>query len=56
MPGELHLHADTPASAFGLIEDTSDALAGIARFGGGALADDPPRRRQAPQLVSVSCA
>ena len=28
-----------------MIEGVSDALAGVARFGGGALADDPPRRR-----------
>ena len=35
-----------PASALGLIEGISDALAGIARFGGGALADDPSRRRR----------
>jgi MFS family permease len=34
-----------PASALGLIEGISDALAGAARFGGGALADDPARRR-----------
>jgi hypothetical protein len=30
-----------PASALGLIEGISDALAGLARFGCGALADDP---------------
>ena len=34
-----------PASALGIIEGVSDALAGIARFGGGALADEPERRR-----------
>ena len=34
----------TPA-ALGIIEGVSDALAGLARFGGGALADDPNRRR-----------
>lgn len=34
-----------PASALGLIEGVSDGLAGIARIGGGALADDPARRR-----------
>ena len=33
------------ASALGLIEGLSDALAGGARFVGGALADDPARRR-----------
>ena len=37
------LHA--PASALGLIEGFSDAAAGLARLGGGALADDPQRRR-----------
>jgi MFS family permease len=34
-----------PASVLGLIEGISDAAAGIARFGGGALADAPSRRR-----------
>jgi MFS family permease len=34
-----------PASALGLIEGVSDALAGAARFGGGALSDEPDRRR-----------
>ena len=33
------------ASTLGLIEGVSDALAGVARLGGGALADDPHRRR-----------
>ncbi len=33
------------ASALGLIEGVSDGLAGGARFVGGALADDPERRR-----------
>ena len=37
------LHA--PASALGLIEGISDAAAGLARLGGGALADYPHRRR-----------
>ena len=32
-------------AALGVIEGVSDALAGFARFGGGALADDPNRRR-----------
>ncbi|MFD7629675.1 MFS transporter [Streptomyces sp. NPDC059851] len=35
-----------PAMALGAIEGISDALAGAARFGGGALADDPSRRRK----------
>ncbi|CAN5430966.1 MFS transporter [soil metagenome] len=34
-----------PASALGLIEGVSHALAGAARFGGGALSDEPDRRR-----------
>jgi MFS family permease len=34
-----------PASALGLIEGISDGLAGAGRFVGGALADDPQRRR-----------
>ena len=33
------------ASALGLIEGLSDGLAGAARLAGGALADDPRRRR-----------
>jgi hypothetical protein len=33
------------AAALGVIEGASDALAGVARFGGGALADDAERRR-----------
>lgn len=37
------LHA--PASALGAIEGIADGLAGAARLGGGALADDPARRR-----------
>lgn len=35
------------AGLLGLIEGTSDALAGATRFAGGALADDPGRRRRA---------
>lgn len=34
-----------PAAALGLIEGISDGLAGAGRFVGGALADDPQRRR-----------
>lgn len=33
------------AAALGAIEGVADALAGVARLGGGALADDPNRRR-----------
>lgn len=38
------LHA--PAAALGVIEGVADGLAGLARIGGGALADDPLRRRR----------
>ena len=34
------------AGALGLIEGIADGLAGVARLGGGALADDPHRRRR----------
>ncbi len=34
-----------PAAALGLIEGLADGAAGVARLGGGALADDPERRR-----------
>ena len=37
-----------PASALGAIEGVSDALAGLAHFGGGALADEPDPRRSIP--------
>jgi MFS family permease len=33
------------AAALGVIEGVADGLAGIARLAGGALADDPARRR-----------
>ncbi|MGZ8582187.1 MAG: MFS transporter, partial [Actinomycetota bacterium] len=33
-----------PASALGLIEGIADGAAGLAKLGGGALADDPERR------------
>ncbi|WP_242606417.1 hypothetical protein [Protofrankia symbiont of Coriaria ruscifolia] len=34
-----------PAAALGAIEGVSEGLAGAGRFVGGALADDPGRRR-----------
>jgi MFS family permease len=34
-----------PASALGLIEGVADGVSGIAKLAGGALADDPRRRR-----------
>ena len=35
-----------PASALGLIEGIADGAAGFAKLAGGALADDPGRRRR----------
>lgn len=45
LPDLLTKTLGAPASALGLIEGVSDGLAGVARVGGGALADDPARRR-----------
>jgi MFS family permease len=45
LPSFLTSTLGAPASALGLIEGISDGLAGAARVGGGALADDPRRRR-----------
>lgn len=45
LPGFLSATLGAPAAALGLIEGIADAAAGIAKFGGGALADDPSRRR-----------
>jgi MFS family permease len=45
LPSLLTSTLGAPAAALGLIEGVSDGLAGAARFGGGALADDPSRRR-----------
>ena len=45
LPSLLTSTLGAPAAALGLIEGVSDGLAGAARFGGGALADDPRRRR-----------
>ncbi len=46
LPSLLTVTLRAPASALGLIEGISDAAAGVARFAGGALADDPARRRR----------
>jgi MFS family permease len=46
LPSLLTSTLGAPAAALGLIEGVSDALAGGARFVGGALADDPRRRRR----------
>ena len=45
LPSLLTATLGAPASALGAIEGVSDALAGLARFGGGALSDEPERRR-----------
>lgn len=45
LPSFLSSAFGAPAAALGLIEGIADGLSGIAKFGGGALADDPGRRR-----------
>ncbi|HEY0345026.1 MAG TPA: MFS transporter [Solirubrobacteraceae bacterium] len=45
LPSLLTGTLGAPAAALGLIEGVADGLAGAARLGGGALADDPHRRR-----------
>jgi MFS family permease len=45
LPSLLTTTLGAPASALGLIEGVADGLAGATRLGGGALADDPRRRR-----------
>ncbi|CAO5234990.1 MFS transporter [Frankia sp. AgKG'84/4] len=45
LPSLLTSTLGASAATLGLIEGISDGLAGAARFGGGALADDPARRR-----------
>jgi MFS family permease len=45
LPSLLTSTLGAPASALGLIEGVADGLAGAARLSGGALADDPGRRR-----------
>jgi MFS family permease len=45
LPSYLTTTLGAPAAALGLIEGVSDGLAGAARLAGGALADDPQRRR-----------
>ncbi|KWW97956.1 MFS transporter [Carbonactinospora thermoautotrophica] len=46
LPSLLTSALGAPAAALGLIEGVSDGLAGAARVAGGALADDPARRRR----------
>jgi hypothetical protein len=45
LPNPLTVTLGAPAAALGLIEGTADELAGTARLAGGAIADDPRRRR-----------
>lgn len=45
LPSFLTSTLGAPAAALGLIEGVADGCAGAARLGGGALADDPDRRR-----------
>jgi MFS family permease len=47
LPSFLTSTLGAPAAALGLIEGIADGCAGVARFAGGALADDPERRRRA---------
>jgi MFS family permease len=46
LPSLLSSTLGAPAAALGLIEGISDGLAGVTKLGGGALADDPVRRRR----------
>lgn len=46
LPSLLTSTFRAPAAALGLIGGVADALAGAARFAGGALADDPHRHRE----------
>jgi MFS family permease len=46
LPSFLTSTLGAPAAALGLIEGIADGAAGMARFGGGALADEPARRRR----------
>ncbi len=45
MPGFFTSTLGAPAAALGLVEGLADGAAGLARLGGGALSDDPERRR-----------
>jgi MFS family permease len=45
LPSFLTSTLGAPAAALGAIEGVADGLAGAARLAGGALADDPERRR-----------
>lgn len=45
LPSFLASTLGAPAAALGLIEGIADGAAGVSRFAGGPLADDPQRRR-----------
>ena len=45
LPSFLTSTIGAPAAALGAIEGVADGVAGVARLVGGALADDPARRR-----------
>ena len=45
LPSFLTVTLGAPAAALGIIEGVADGLAGAARLGGGAIADDQVRRR-----------
>src|SRR4051812_12443459 len=45
LPNLLTLTLGAPAAALGFIEGIADGVAGVAKLAGGALADDPHRRR-----------
>ncbi len=46
LPSFLSSTLGAPGAALGLIEGVADASAGVARFAGGPLADDPGRRQK----------
>jgi MFS family permease len=45
LPSLVTTSLGAPAAALGIVEGVADGLAGLARVGGGALSDDPSRRR-----------
>jgi hypothetical protein len=52
LPSLLTSTLGAPAAALGVIEGVSDALAGVARLGGGALADDPLAGVRSPSAAT----
>jgi len=46
LPSFLTATLGAPAAALGLIEGVADGLGGVSRLAGGAIADDPGRRRK----------